>query len=225
MYPLFCFVLFCLFYSSVPQDQYCDVIMGAMASQITSITIVYSTVYSGVDQRKHHNSASLAFVRGIHPWPVNSPHKWLVGPYTPLHRGCDLCASFVRPQNWPGRRWRQKGGRTVALVSVGRSRVVHTTFRHRHGQPWTPWSPWSFEHATVLNMLKTSRRPWRPWRCLNVLCTTLERPRQPFCHRSAFNGDLASYVVVQGRYKGHSPCVRGYNAENVSIWWRHHVYM
>ena len=35
----------------------------------------------------------------------------------PLHRGCDLSASIVRPQNWPGRRWRQKGGRTVALVA------------------------------------------------------------------------------------------------------------
>ena len=55
---------------------YGDVIMGAMASQITSLTIVYSTVYSGGDQRKHHSSASLAFMRGIHRWPVNSPHKW-----------------------------------------------------------------------------------------------------------------------------------------------------
>ena len=55
-----------------------DVIMGAMASQITSLTIVYSTVYSGPDQRKHQSSASLAFVRGIHRWPVNSPHKWPV---------------------------------------------------------------------------------------------------------------------------------------------------
>ena len=54
---------------------YSDVIMGAMASQITSLTIVYSTVYSGIDQRKHQSSASLAFVRGIHRWPVNSPHK------------------------------------------------------------------------------------------------------------------------------------------------------
>ena len=35
----------------------------------------------------------------------------------PLHRGCDLSASIVRPQSWPGRRWRQKGGRTVALVA------------------------------------------------------------------------------------------------------------
>ena len=48
---------------------------GAMASQITSLTIVYSIVYSGADQRKHQSFASLIFVRGIHWWPVNSPHK------------------------------------------------------------------------------------------------------------------------------------------------------
>ena len=52
--------------------------MGAIASQITSLTIVYSTVYSDADQRKHQSSASLAFVGGIHRGPVNSPHKWPV---------------------------------------------------------------------------------------------------------------------------------------------------
>ena len=52
--------------------------MGTMASQITSFIIVYSTVYSGADQRKHQSSASLAFVRGTHRGPVNSPHKWSV---------------------------------------------------------------------------------------------------------------------------------------------------
>ena len=57
---------------------YCDVIMGSMASQITSLTIVYSTVHSGRDPRKHQRSASLAFVRGIHRRLVNSPHKWSV---------------------------------------------------------------------------------------------------------------------------------------------------
>ena len=57
---------------------YNDVIMSAMASQITSLTIVYLTVYSGADQRKHQSSASLAFVRVIHRWPMNSPHKGLV---------------------------------------------------------------------------------------------------------------------------------------------------
>ena len=57
---------------------YSDVIMGAMASGITSLTIVYSNVYSGADQRKHQSFASLAFVRWIHRWSVNSPHKWPV---------------------------------------------------------------------------------------------------------------------------------------------------
>ena len=59
-------------------SHYSDVIIGAMASQLTSLTIVYSTVYSGADQRKHQSSASLAIVQGIHRWPVNSPHKWPV---------------------------------------------------------------------------------------------------------------------------------------------------
>ena len=52
--------------------------MGAIASLITSLTIVYSTVYSDADHRKHQSSASLAFVGGIHQGPVNSPHKWPV---------------------------------------------------------------------------------------------------------------------------------------------------
>ena len=59
-------------------DHYTDAIMGSIASQITSLTIVYSTVYSGADQRKQQSSASLAFVSGIHRRPVNSPHKWPV---------------------------------------------------------------------------------------------------------------------------------------------------
>ena len=59
-------------------DHYTDVIMTTIASQITSLTVVYSTVYSGADQRKQ-NSASLAFVRRIHRWPVNSTHE---GPVT-----------------------------------------------------------------------------------------------------------------------------------------------
>ena len=57
---------------------YADVIMIEMASQITSLAIVYSIVYSDADQRKHQSSASLAFVRRIHRGPVNSPHKWPV---------------------------------------------------------------------------------------------------------------------------------------------------
>ena len=59
-------------------QHYNGVIIGAIASQITSLTIVYSSVYSDADQRKHQSSAWLAFVQGIHRGPVNSPHKWPV---------------------------------------------------------------------------------------------------------------------------------------------------
>ena len=56
-------------------QNYNDVTMRAMASQITGVSIVYSIVGSGADQIRHQSSASLAFVWGIHRWPVNSPHK------------------------------------------------------------------------------------------------------------------------------------------------------
>ena len=56
---------------------YGDAIMGAITSQITSLTIVCSTADSDADQRKHQSSASLVFVR-VHRGPVNSPHKWPV---------------------------------------------------------------------------------------------------------------------------------------------------
>ena len=61
------------------EAHYNDVIMSVKGPRITSLTIVYSSVYPGAYQRKHKSSASLAFVRGIHRWPMNSPHK---GPVT-----------------------------------------------------------------------------------------------------------------------------------------------
>ena len=54
---------------------YGDVIMTTVASQILSLTIVYWIIYSDADRRKYQSSESLAFVWGIHRWPVNSPHK------------------------------------------------------------------------------------------------------------------------------------------------------
>ena len=64
---------------------YSDVIMRAMASQITSVSTVWLPVCSGADQIKYQSSASLAFVRGIHRWPVDSPHKepvtWKMFPF------------------------------------------------------------------------------------------------------------------------------------------------
>ena len=56
-------------------NHYTDVIMSAMACQITGISLAYWTVYSDENQRKRQSSASLALLRGIHRWPVNSQHK------------------------------------------------------------------------------------------------------------------------------------------------------
>ena len=68
--------------------------MSAMASQIAGVSIGCSTVCSGADQRKHQSSASLAYVRGMHWWPVGSPHK---GPVTRK-----ICPSddVIMMQNW-----------------------------------------------------------------------------------------------------------------------------
>ena len=75
--------------------------MSAMASQITGISTVYSTVCSGADKRKFQSSASLAFVRGIHRWPVNSPYK---GPVTRKKHSIWWChhdVQYVKGGTWP----------------------------------------------------------------------------------------------------------------------------
>ena len=84
--------------------------------QITSLTIVYSSVYSGADQSKHQSSASLAFVRGIYRWPANSPHKGQVtrkmfpfddiimcnlGPILELGEFQDICPKRILDTNIP----------------------------------------------------------------------------------------------------------------------------
>ena len=92
--PCLCYILryHCI---TLLVNHYNEVIIGAMASQINRLTIVYSTVYLGAHHRKHQSSASLAFVRGIHRWPVNSPHK---GPVTwkmfPFHNGIMFSIMF-----------------------------------------------------------------------------------------------------------------------------------
>ena len=68
----------CLVWTWIFRLHYIDVIMRAMASQITGVSIVCLTVYSDADQRKHQSSESLVSVRGIRTCQVTSPHKGLV---------------------------------------------------------------------------------------------------------------------------------------------------
>ena len=81
--------------------------MSAMASQITSLMIVNSIVYSGADQRKHQSSAPLTFVRGIHRWPVNSPQK---GPVT--RKMFPFDDVIMRPET------RRHGGDTDTAIEI-----------------------------------------------------------------------------------------------------------
>ena len=120
---------------------YNDVIMSAMVSHITSLTIVYSGNQSGADQRKHPSSASGAFVRGIHRWPVNFPHK---RPVTPkmfpfndvIMHSVNLICYLVRLRPVTGRipvtarpiqpdqtRHLRRG---TAKISVGKSRIIQS---------------------------------------------------------------------------------------------------
>ena len=85
----------CLCTNAMSLLHYSDVIMSVMASEITSFSIVYSTVCSDADQRKHQSSMLLAFVRGIHWWPVNSLHKGPVTrkmfPFDDVIMGAPIC--------------------------------------------------------------------------------------------------------------------------------------
>ena len=82
---------------------YNDVIVSPMGSQITNLTIVCSSVYSDLDQRKHQSSTSLVFVRGIHRWPVNPSHKgpvtWKMFPFDDVIMFTWLSIALVFPES------------------------------------------------------------------------------------------------------------------------------
>ena len=113
-----------------------DVIMGVMASQITSLKIIYWIVYSGAHQRKHQSSASLAFVWGIHRSPVNSPHKWPVTrkmfPFDDVIMRCLSWRSFFLMSA----EFSPSCLRYQALVGF----LFFRSLRRRFFRLW--WSPW-----------------------------------------------------------------------------------
>ena len=122
--------------------------MGTMASQITSLMIVYSIVYSGADQRKHKSSVSLAFVRGIHPRSVNSPHKgpvtWNMLPFDDIIMSLKFVSKirinsileFVQIMAW-----HQPGTKPLSEpIMVTLLTHIVTYMRHLASMSWTPVS-------------------------------------------------------------------------------------
>ena len=85
---------------------YSDVIMTSMATQITSLTIVYSAVYSSADQRKRQSSASLAFVRGIHR------DRWIPRTKGQLRGKC----FHLMTSSWTRKEWRLSRASVSILV-------------------------------------------------------------------------------------------------------------
>ena len=148
----------------------CDVIMGGMASQITSLTIVYWTIHSGADQGKHQSSESLAFVREIQRWPVNSPHK---GPVTRKVFPFDdvsMAAHGLLPS------WH----RNIPHIYVYWCQLISSEF---HTRRWNPIiEPFSFLYQTVrkhdrfnngtaVYEYHLSSVTWAPWHNA-MICST-----------------------------------------------------
>ena len=129
-----------------PNAHYSDVIMSTMASQITGVPIVYSKVCSGTDQRKHQRSASLAFMRGIHRLPVNSPHKVPVTRKTfpfndVIMHIAAIIAGYRLPAQWNGLPCSGRGPRGHEQCSH-----VSATSISKHPAAEATWLPFCRRH-------------------------------------------------------------------------------
>ena len=125
-----------------------------MASQITGVLIVYSTVCSSIDHRKHQSSASLTFVKGIHRWPVNSLHKgpgtWKMFPFDAVVMFVFFRSSstLVQVMAWRHQATRhyqsQYRPRSTSPYGITRPQWVRDT-QHRvlSTQPWQAQVPWA----------------------------------------------------------------------------------
>ena len=165
--------------------------MSTMVPQIIGVSIANSTVCSGADQRKHQSSASLAFVRGIHRWPVNSPHK---GPVTrKIFPFDDVIMSLHfkhQQQSMPLHdRWSDTPSGTRAYL---RNPLL---WRHNGCDGVSNHQP----HDCLLN------RSFRP--------------RSKKTSKLRVTGLCVGNSPVTGEF----PAQMASNAENVSIWWRHHA--
>ena len=134
-------------------SHYNAVIMGAMASEITSLAIVYSVVYLGTDQRKHQSSASLAPVRGIQRWPVKIPRtkgQQCGKCFHLIMSSCDSCCLINRSLPYhaawwcPGNNW----------IPGHQQPVCDVTSPNKHGNTmrmnryWYIWDTNTYGHVT-----------------------------------------------------------------------------
>ena len=169
--------------------------MRPMASQISSPAIVYSTVYSGADQRKHQRSAPLVFVRVIHRWPVNFPHKRsITRKMFPFDDVIMICRKFrCRP--------------SMHYKILPRIVMMHCAQRFR------------LNIDNSLQWRHNERHGISNRRRLDCLLNRLFRHRPKKTSQLHVTGLCEENPLVSGGF----PPQRTSNAENASIWWRHHA--
>ena len=156
------------------------VIMGGMPSQIIRATIVYSTVYSGADQRKYQSSASLAYMRGIHRWLVKSRHKCPV---------TQKCFHWMTSSCICGNQMLHIICYFLSVLFSIQFYTIPTIFRFRGEMSWSVWFRLFFIHPSALHSAV----------CLSV---SLQ-----WCHNE--RGSVSNYqrlffaqLPVQARIKG-----------------------
>ena len=115
---------------------YNDAMISKVVSEITSLMIVYSTVYSGTDQRKHQSFTSLAFVRGINRWLVNSPYKepvtWKMFPFDDVIMrtgSIQLPWPLASPKHQEPWYWKQRINKSLCSERVDLNYLPNFCFR------------------------------------------------------------------------------------------------
>ena len=211
---------------------YSDVIMGVIASQITGVLIVCSTVCSGAEQRKDQSSASLVFVRGNHRWLVDSPHKETVRrkkfPFDETS-----CTFNYIPLS------------IVLLATYNESENVRFAFNLPRTNGSSQFHRHFLYHFSIVyvfiffNFNLMLPKKWQSY-CCHLFYNTLQFVRIMkdykysqklvgihFCATSyliCMRMYYKAYVAVNSPGTGELPAQMASNAEKVSIWWRHHDY-
>ena len=171
----------------VSHAHYNDVIMGAIASQITTLKIVFSTVYSDADQRKHQRSASLAFVWGIPRGPVNSPQKWPVTRKMFPFGDVIMRRFFLNRHSFPGRKVSSSTFKWRILIQISQNslpkvNIYEGLVRNRRqdiistNNEWWPSSLTTFFTMPELHSMMTSSNG-NIFRVTGNLCGEFTGPR------------------------------------------------
>ena len=190
--------------------------MSAMASQITSLTIVYSTIYSGADQRKHQICASLAFVWEIHRWPANYPHKGpvtrIMFPFDDIIMDTIICHEYQQNSQKP----------LYLARYINASAIIHIL-------DILLFSTDGILNISICSLVTAAFLCWLQWRHNERNGVSNHQPYDSllnylFRRRSKKTSNLRVPGLCVGNppMTGELPAQRASNAENVSIWWHHY---